>query len=264
MSLVIIYLASGAVAGILAGLLGIGGGLVVVPMLTAAFGFLGFPGDHILHMALGTSMASILFTSLSSVRAHHGRGAVLWPVVLGISPGILAGTFAGAWVAARLSSDFLKVFFSVFLLYVATQMLLGVKPRASRELPGRAGMFGAGTVIGVFSSLVGIGGGTLSVPFLLWHNTRAHTAIGTSAAIGFPIALAGTLGYITSGLQVQGLPPWNLGFINLTAMVGIAGASILTAPLGARLAHSLPVDRLKRIFSLLLYIVAARMLWSAF
>ena len=262
MSFFLAYLATGAVAGVLAGLLGIGGGLVIVPMLTVAFTALGFPHEHILHMALGTSLASILFTSLSSVRAHHARGAVIWPVVLRIAPGILVGTFAGAWVAAQLSTNFLKVFFGCFLLYVATQMLLGFKPKPTRELPGTAGMFGAGSVIGIFSSLVGIGGGTLSVPFLVWHNTLVHSAIGTSAAIGFPIALAGTLGYLTSGLRVDALPGYTVGFINFTALFGIVAASVLTAPLGARLAHSLPVDRLKRIFAVLLYVVGSRMIWS--
>ncbi|MFH1155978.1 MAG: sulfite exporter TauE/SafE family protein [Pseudomonadota bacterium] len=264
MSFMIIYLAGGAIAGVLAGLLGIGGGLVIVPILTFAFGSLGFPHEHILHMALGTSLASILFTSVSSLKAHHGRGAVLWPVVFRITPGILAGTFAGAWIAAQLSTNFLKGFFGVFLLYVATQMLLGFKPKASRELPGTPGMFGAGSVIGIFSSLVGIGGGTLSVPFLVWHNTLVHSAIGTSAAIGFPIALAGTLGYITSGLSSQGMPPYTIGFINLTALGGIVAASVCTAPLGAKLAHSLPVDKLKRTFAVLLYIVGSRMIWSIF
>jgi uncharacterized membrane protein YfcA len=263
-SLLLLYLATGAIAGVLAGLLGIGGGLIIVPMLTFAFGTLGFPHDHILHMALGTSLASILFTSLSSVRAHHARAAVNWPVVLRITPGILAGTFGGAWVASFLSTNVLKGFFGVFLLYVATQMLLGFKPKPTRELPGTAGMFGSGSVIGVVSSLVGIGGGTLSVPFLVWHNTVVHTAIGTSAAIGFPIALAGSLGYITSGITVQGLPPWTLGFVNLTALGGIVAASVLTAPLGARLAHSLPVEKLKKSFAVLLYIVGTRMIWSIF
>ncbi|THB76968.1 MAG: sulfite exporter TauE/SafE family protein [Desulfobacteraceae bacterium] len=264
MSIVLLYPAVGALAGVLAGLLGIGGGLVIVPMLTFAFSVQGFAHEHILHMALGTSLASILFTSVSSLLSHHRRGAVIWPVVLKITPGILFGTFTGAWVASMLSTNFLKGFFGIFLFYAATQMLLGVKPKPSREIPGATGIFGVGTVIGVFSSLVGIGGGTLSVPFLIWCNTRIHSAIGTSAAIGFPIAFAGTLGYITSGLGLSSLPPMTLGYVNLGALAGIAAASVVTAPLGARLAHSLPIDKLKRVFALLLYLVGSRMILSVF
>ena len=261
---ILLYLSVGAVAGVLAGLLGIGGGLVIVPMLTAIFTSQGLAPDYILHMALGTSLASILFTSLSSMRSHHKRGAVIWPVVFSITPGILVGTFGGSWLASLLSTQFLKGFFGCFLLYVGTQMLMGIKPKPSRDIPGTAGIFAAGSIIGVFSSLVGIGGGTLSVPFLSWCNTRIHKAIGTSAAIGFPIAIAGTLGYVTSGLKVLGLPEWSVGFVNLTALLGIVSASVLTAPIGVKLAHSLPIDKLKRIFAVLLYVVGGRMLFTVF
>lgn len=260
MTFFIVYLLAGAVAGTLAGLLGIGGGLIIVPMLTFCFVAQGIPHEHILHMALGTSLASIIFTSISSLRAHHSRGAVFWPAVLRITPGILIGTFFGSWVAAQLSTNFLKIFFGVFLIYVATQMLLGIKPKAARELPGHTGMFGAGGIIGIFSSLVGIGGGTLSVPFLVFHNTAMHQAIGTSAAIGLPIAIAGAAGYFFNGIGIEGLPTGSVGFIHLTGLAGIVAASIFTAPLGARLAHSLPVDKLKKIFAILLYAVGFRML----
>ena len=264
MTYTLIYLIVGAVAGVLAGLLGIGGGLVIVPMLTFVFTSQGMAPDYILHMALGTSLASILFTSMSSMRSHHRRGGVLWPVVLKITPGIMIGTFAGSWVASLLSTNFLKGFFGCFLLYVGTQMLMGIKPKPSRDIPGTPGMFAAGNIIGIFSSLVGIGGGTLSVPFLSWCNVQIHKAIGTSAAIGLPIAIAGTLGYVTSGLGVQGLPHWSLGFVNLAALLGIVAASVLTAPIGVKLAHSLPIDKLKRIFAVLLYVVGTRMLVSVF
>lgn len=264
MTFVLIYLSVGAVAGVLAGLLGIGGGLVIVPMLTYVFSAQGLAPDYILHMALGTSLASILFTSLSSMKSHHDRGAVIWPVVLRITPGIMVGTFTGSWIASLLSTDFLKGFFGCFLLYVATQMLMGIKPKPTRDIPGTAGIFVSGNIIGIFSSLVGIGGGTLSVPFLAWCNTQIHKAIGTSAAIGFPIAIAGTLGYVVNGLNVQGLPEWSLGFVNLGALAGIVAASVLTAPIGVRLAHSLPIDKLKRIFAVLLYVVGTKMLISTF
>jgi len=259
-----LYLAVGGVAGVLAGLLGIGGGLVIVPMLASVFTRQHVSHDVIVHMALGTSLASILFTSVSSMRSHHKRNAVAWPVVFRITPGILAGTFTGTWVAAMLSTNFLKSFFGIFLYYVATQMLMGMKPKPTRDIPGTAGIFAAGSIIGVFSSLVGIGGGTLSVPFLTWCNTRIHNAIGTSSAIGFPIAAAGFLGYVINGLGNPNLPPLSLGFVNLGALAGIVAASVLTAPIGVKLAHTLPVDRLKRIFAVLLYVVGTRMLVSVF
>ena len=256
------YILLGAVAGVLAGLLGIGGGLVIVPMLTFMFTAQGLPHEHILHLALGTSLTSIIFTSISSMRAHHKKGAVIWPVILRITPGIIFGTLFGSWVAAGLSTNALKVVFAVFLFYVATQMLLGIKPKPSRAIPGTGGIFGAGSIIGIFSSLVGIGGGTLSVPFLVWCNTAMHTAIGTSAAIGFPIALAGAAGYIINGWGAANLPPGTLGFVHLTALGGIVIASVCTAPLGAALAHRLPVPKLKKIFATLLYLLAFRMLYS--
>ncbi|MBF0301782.1 MAG: sulfite exporter TauE/SafE family protein [Desulfamplus sp.] len=262
MSFFILYLILGAVAGVLAGLLGIGGGIVIVPILTFIFTAQGIPHEHILHMALGTSLASIIFTSLSSVKAHNKREAVLWSVVFSITPGIVVGTLLGTWIASMLSTNFLKGFSGVFLIYVATQMVMGIKPKPTRNIPGTAGMVSMGGIIGIFSSLVGIGGGTISVPFLLWCNTAMHKAIGTAGAIGFPIAVAGASGYIINGIGVLNLPPYSFGFIHLTALSGIVIASIFTAPYGAKLAHSLPVDKLKKIFAVLLYFVGIRMLLS--
>ncbi len=255
-----IYLGLGAVAGVLAGLLGIGGGLVIVPMLVFSLTWQGIPQDFIMHLALGTSMATIIFTSISSFWAHHKRGAVQWGVVRRIVPGILLGTFLGTCVASHMTTDYLKGSFVVFVYYVAIQLLTNKKPKPSRELPGQAARFGVGGIIGVVSSLVGIGGGTLSVPFMVWCNITVHRAVGTSAAIGFPIAVAGTLGYIFNGLQVTGLPGHSFGFLYLPALVGIVCASVLTAPLGVRMAHSLPVDKLKRLFAVLLLAVGTRML----
>lgn len=260
----LMYLVVGLIAGVLAGLLGVGGGLVIVPMLVFCFTMQNIAPELMMHLALGTSLASIIFTSISSFMSHHRRGAVDWSIVKRISPGILLGTFFGTFVAAQLSTGFLKGFFCVFLYAVGTQMLLNKKPQPSRHLPGNAGMFGVGSTIGVASSLVGIGGGSLSVPFMIWCNIEAHRAIGTSAAIGFPIAIAGALGYIVNNLNVVGLPEYSLGGVYLPALVGIVCASVLTAPLGAKLAHALPVDKLKRIFAIFLYIVATRMLWSLF
>ncbi len=264
MTFFLMYMAAGAIAGILAGLLGVGGGMVIVPMLTFVFAAQGMAHEHIMHLALGTSLASIVFTSISSLRAHNKRGAVIWPVVTKISPGILFGTFFGSWLASLLSTNFLKIFFAIYLLCMGTQMLFGKKPQGARELPGTAGMFSAGSTIGIFSSLVGIGGGTLTVPFLAWHNVPLHSVIGTSSAIGLPIAIAGTVGYIVNGIGTAGLPEGSIGYIQLSALLGVAGVSMLTAPLGAKIAHSLPVDKLKKIFAILLYVVGAKMLFGGF
>lgn len=260
--IVLMYLPVGLIAGLLAGLLGVGGGLVIVPMLVFCFIKQDIGSEVIMHLALGTSLASIIFTSISSFMSHHRRGAVDWSIVKTIIPGILIGTFMGTLVASRLSTGFLKVFFCIFLYSVATQMILSKKPKASRELPHKPGMFGVGNIIGVASSLVGIGGGSLSVPFMLWCNVPAHRAIGTSAAIGFPIAIAGAFGYVVNNLHASGLPPYSIGYVYLPALVFIVSLSVLTAPLGAKLAHSLPVDKLKRIFALFLYAVATKMVWG--
>lgn len=259
----LLYSALGGVAGVLAGLLGVGGGLVIVPMLTFLFTAQQMPAPVILHLALGTSLASIIFTSIASLRAHHGKAAVNWQVFRGVTPGILMGTLLGSWVAAQLSTRFLKGFFVAFLYFVALQMLLDVRPKPARKLPGPPGLFGVGSVIGGVSSLVGIGGGSMSVPFLVWCNVSVHGAIGTSAAIGLPIALAGAVGYVANGAAVAGLPPNSLGFVYLPALLGIAAVSVVTAPLGARLAHGLPVAQLKKLFAFLLVAMGTKMLASA-
>lgn len=256
------YLLLGLASGFVAGLLGVGGGLIMVPVLVWLYDLQGFAPDYNIHLALGTSLAVIVFTSMSSVRAHHAHGAVRWQVVRRIAPGIVLGSLAGAIAAAWLPDRSLRLFFTAFLFYAATQMLLGLKPQPHRDLPGWPGMTLAGGVIGVVSSWVGIGGGTLTVPFLAWCNVRLHEAIGTSAAVGFPIALAGAGGYALAGLAAPGLPPASLGFLYLPALAGIGLASVLSAPWGAKAAHRLPVGRLKRIFAGLLYILGVRMLLS--
>ncbi|CCO25078.1 sulfite exporter TauE/SafE family protein [Maridesulfovibrio hydrothermalis] len=263
-STLLLFIVLGIFAGILAGLLGIGGGLVIVPILVFALPPLGIPEVHLMHIALGTSLASIIFTSLSSMRSHNKRGAVRWDIFKTITPGILAGTFLGSLSTSFMNTKILKGIFVIFLYYVASQMLFGLKPKASRQVPDSKGMFAAGSVIGIFSSLVGIGGGTLSVPFLTMCNITIHTAIGTAAAIGLPIALAGTAGFLWTGAGTAGLPPYCIGYIYLPALVGIVSASMLTAPIGVRLAHSLPVDKLKKIFAVLLIMVATRMLITIF
>ncbi len=264
LTIVLLYCLLGSFVGVLAGLLGVGGGLVIVPILVFAFTYQQIPFEIIMHLALGTSLASIIFTSVSSFMAHHKRGAVDWTTVRRIVIGVMTGTFFGSCIASWLSTVILKGFFVVFLYFVAYQFLTNRKPKPTRELPGRFGMFVVGNIIGIISSLVGIGGGALSVPFMIWCNVVVHRAIGTSAAIGLPIAIAGTAGFIFNGLGHPQLPEYSLGFIYLPALLGIAAVSVLTAPLGVRLAHSLPVDKLKKIFALLLIVVGTRMLLSIF
>jgi len=258
------FLALGAFAGFFAGLLGVGGGGVMVPVLAVMFAALGFPEAHLMHLALGTSMAAIVFTSVSSLRAHHRHGAVLWPVVKAIAPGIVVGTLAGAQLATWMPTRALAIFFAVFMSYVALQMIANVKPKPARQLPGAAGMFGVGAGIGGFSALVAIGGGSLSVPFMTWCNLKVQNAIGTSAAIGLPIALAGTLGYLVNGWNAAGTPALTLGYVYLPALVLVSLVSMVMAPMGARLAHRLPVALLKKIFAGLLMALCAKMLHSIF
>ena len=258
------YIALGLFSGFVAGLLGVGGGAVMVPILTLLFAAQGFPASEVLHLALGTSMATIIFTSVSSTRAHHAHGAVLWPVVKGLAPGIVVGTLAASQIAVQIPTRPLALFFAAFIFYVAIQMLLNIKPKPSRELPGALALSGVGGVIGGVSALVAIGGGSLSVPFMTWCNVQAQKAIATSAAIGFPIAVAGTVGYMIGGYGHPGLPAGSLGFIFMPALACLLVASMLTAPFGARLAHRLPVPTLKRIFAGLLILLSGRMLWTIF
>jgi len=256
------YLAIGVAVGFLAGLLGIGGGMVMVPMLVFVFTAKGFPAQHMMHLALATALATIMFTSFSSVRAHHRHGGVDWAVALAMSPGIVAGSLAAALAAGFIPTRPLAVFFTGFMFYAAAQMLVAIKPKATRELPGRAGLFAAGAGIGAISSVLAAGGAFLSIPFLAWCNVPLKRAIGTAAANGFPIAVAGTLGYVVHGLRVEGLPEWSLGYVYLPALALIVATSMPMAPLGARLAHRLPVKQLRVVFALMLLALGLRMLAS--
>ncbi len=204
-----IYISLGVFTGFSAGLLGIGGGLIMAPTLTFIYASqAGFPPNEVLHMALGTSMASILFTSLASLRAHHKHHAVIWKVVRQITPGILFGTLLGTYFAAQISTKVLGIIFTGFTCFVAMQLILNFKPKPSREIPRNAGVLAVGTFIGFISSLVSVGGAAITVPFLTWCNVRVQHAIGTSAAVGFPIAVGGTLGYIFNGWGHTDLPEW--------------------------------------------------------
>jgi len=254
------YLAIGLAVGFLSGLLGIGGGMVMVPMLVFVFTAKGFPVEHMMHLALATALATIAFTSLSSVRAHHRHGGVDWAVARTMAPGILAGSLAAALAAGFIPTRPLAIFFTGFMFYAAAQMFVEIKPRAGRQLPGRAGLFAAGAGIGAISSVLAAGGAFLSIPFLAWCNLPLKRAIGTAAAIGFPIAVAGTVGYVLQGSRVPDLPQWSLGYVYLPALLLIVAASMPMAPLGARLAHRLPVKRLRVVFALMLLGLALRML----
>lgn len=260
----LLYCFLGSITGVLAGLLGVGGGLVIVPMLVVAFNYQQIHPEIIMHLAIGTSLATIIFTSISSFMAHHKRGAVLWQTVRRITIGILTGTFIGSCFVSLLSTEFLKAIFVVFLYFVAYQFLTNKKPNPSKQLPGMFGMFISGNIIGFISSMVGIGGGILSVPFMIWRNVIVHQAIGTSSAIGLPIAIAGTVGFIYTGWNNNLTPTYSLGFVYLPALLGIAALSVLTAPFGVKLAHNLPVGKLKKIFAVLLIVVGTRMLISVF
>lgn len=237
--------------------------MLMVPFITIIMANRGVAPDLAVKMAIATSMATIIFTSISSVRAHHRRGAVRWDIVKRLAPGIVAGSIVGSLgVFALLKGSYLAIFFGLFVSFSATQMFLDKKPKPTRQMPGTGGQFAAGGVIGFLSGLVGAGGGFISVPFMAWCNVAIHNAVATSAALGFPIAVANVLGYVVSGQTVQDLPAHSFGYIWLPALVVIAASSFFVAPLGAKAAHSLPVGKLKRVFASILYVLAAYMLWK--
>ena len=250
------FLVIGCVVGFIAGLLGIGGGMTMIPLLTLIFSYEHFPADDILHIAVATSMATIVFTSIASVRAHNRHGAVLWPVFWKLAPGILIGSLAGPQIVSGMSTQLLSGVFGVFASYTATRLLRNKTPKASREMPGAFGLLLVGSAIGVLSSMVGAGGGFISVPFMTACNVRLPKAVATSAALGLPIAAAGT------GFRHPGLPPYTVGYIYLPALIAIVSASMLIAPIGVRLAHRWPVARLRKAFAGLMYLIAAFFLWK--
>ena len=254
------YLAIGAVVGVFAGMLGIGGGAIMVPLLVMLFEAQGLPRTHLLHLAVGTAMATILFTSIASVRAHAARGAIRWDIARNITPGILVGGLAGSWIASFIPPVVFAALFTAVIYIAATNLLLNRKPKPSRQPPGFAGMFVAGFLVSALSAFAAVGGAFLTVPFMLWCNVPMLQAIGTAAVIGFPIALSSTLGFVATGLNETGLPAYSVGFVFLPALAGIAAASVLMAPLGAAAAHRLPTLWLRRIFAGLFYVMATRML----
>ena len=263
LSLILELAVLGVGAGFLAGLLGIGGGMVMVPFLTLMLDMRDVDPSLTIKMAIATSMTTIIFTSLSSVRAHHKKGAVMWSVVKVFAPGLVVGSLlASLGVFSLVKGSYLSIVFALFVGYAATNMFFSKKPVGEKPMPGPLGQMAMATVIGFFSGLVGAGGGFISVPFMTWCNVAIHNAVATSAALGFPIAVANVAGYIISGMSVQGLPEDAFGFIWVPALVVIAACSVFTAPLGAKAAHSLPVKKLKRVFASVLYVLAAYMFYK--
>jgi uncharacterized protein len=260
MEALLIFALTGAAAGVLAGLFGVGGGLIMVPALAFVLPHQGVAPAVVMQVAIGTSLAVISATSVSSMLAHQRRGGVLWPAFRLIAPGLALGAVAGALTAHALPGGVLQRIVGVGALLVAIQMFLDLQPHAARALPGPAGLLGAGAVIGALSSLIGIGGGSLTVPFLSWRGVEIRKAVGTAAACGVPIAWAGAAAFVATGWDVAGRPPPSLGYVSLNGFAGLAIASVLTAPLGARLAHRLPPRALKRAFAGLLTVVGVGLL----
>ncbi len=252
----------GVFAGFVAGLFGVGGGLTLVPFMLMLFAAQGFAEAHLMHLALGTSMATIAVTSISSMREHHLHAAVRWDIVQGLAPGLLLGTLGGSLVAGLVPTRPLAISFTAIVYYASLQMMLDFKPKPHRGLPGRPAQFGVGTGIGIVSSLVAAGGGFMSIPFMVFCNVAIHKAIGTSSALGFPIAVAGLVGYVAAGWHAASLPDHSLGYVYIPAFVGIVAFSFLTAPFGARMAHRLPVKQMKRGFGGFLALLASKMLYG--
>ena len=254
------YLVLGACAGVLAGLFGVGGGLIIVPVLVFGFTAHGFAPEILTQLAVGTSLATIVFTSINAIREHHRRGAVSWPLVLWMTVGIVIGSALGALTASKIQGPLLQKIIGVFALCMSLQMVLDLKPKASRDVPGKPGLIGAGTVIGWASAIFGIGGGSLTVPFLAWRSVPMAHAVATSSACGLPIAISGALSFIAVGWHNEHLPEYSLGFVYLPALAGIAVASMFFARFGAQLAHRLSPRLLKRLFALLLFAVGLNFL----
>jgi uncharacterized protein len=255
-----VFLSLGAVAGLTAGLFGIGGGLIIVPTLLWVFRRHGMDESIVMHLAIGTSLATIIVTSISSIYAHNKRKAVQWGLFVMLTPGIVLGAWLGAATADLLSSVWLQRVFALFVVLVALYLVLDVNFGSSRTIPGKVGMSLAGAVIGMISSIVGIGGGSMTVPYLHWNGVDIRNAVATSSACGFSIALAGTIGFVVAGWGEGSLPVGSTGYVYWTAMPWIVVTTFLFAPLGARLAHRMPTRTLRRLFAVLLFIVGVRLM----
>jgi uncharacterized membrane protein YfcA len=254
------YLAIGAFVGFVAGLIGAGGGMAIVPMLVFVFTAKAFPAEHIVHMALATSMATIPFTSAASVRAHHANDGVDWSIVRAMLPGLALGAMAGALIAGKIPGKPLAIFFTAFTLYSGVNMFFDVRPKSNRTLPGRFGLALVGTLVSALASFLAAGAAFMTVPFLSWCNVPIRRAIGTAAAVGFPLSVASSLGYIYAGWDAPGLPPHSFGYVYLPALALIVATSVFSAQAGARLSQRTPVKRLRQVFGVLMLMLAAAML----
>jgi uncharacterized membrane protein YfcA len=255
------YLLLGSIAGLISGLFGLGGGVILVPALAWLFTSEGFPPNLIMQMAIATSLATIIATSISSMRAHHQAKAINWETVFQLAPGIIVGSLVGAYLAGQLSTILLKQIFAFFLIAVSMQLFFQLQPETGEKALTKMQKRVGGLVIGTLSALLGIGGGSITVPFLIQAKVPARKAVAISSACGLPIALSGSLGYLIVGWNVEGLPANSFGYLYLPALLGIVASSVLTAPIGAKLAHQLAAQTLKRWFSLLLVIIGLKLLY---
>lgn len=262
MDALLIYLIAGAIAGVAAGLFGVGGGLVIVPVLAFVFERSNMSPEVVMHVAVGSSLACIVATSISSVRSHVKLGGVVWPVFKAYAPGLFVGALIGGQLAGFMPRNTLQLVFALFVLAVSVQMFIAKQPPAGRGLPGKAGLASAGLFVGVVSAIVGIGGGSLTVPFLVWCNTEMKKAVGTSAAGGLPIAVAGAISFLVAGWGVDTGLQYSTGYLYWPAIIGIVATSFVFAPLGAKLSHVLPAKVLKRCFAGFLVLVGGRMLYG--
>jgi uncharacterized membrane protein YfcA len=252
----------GLFVGFFSGLLGIGGGAMTVPILGLVFVASGFEPAHVMPMAIGSSLAAIVPATASGTRTHHHHGAVRWDLVRGLAPGIVLAGLAAGTVARVIPTTVLKGFFFAFVVYITWQIVFGMKPGGTRPVPGRAGLFGAGLLVGGFSGLAGVGGAMISMPFMMSWGIPFKTAIGTGSAISFVVAAAGVAGFIAAGWNLAGLPALTLGYVYLPAFLGISVTSVFAAPLGAKLAHRLPVATLRKLFAVFILLLAAKLIAS--
>ena len=258
------YLAVGVFVGFFSGLLGIGGGAAMVPLLAFIFSAKGFAAEYVVHLALGTCVAAIMFTAVSSARSHHRHKAVNWDILRRLFPGVVVGALAGAALARFLNARLLAIMFTALVYYAATLMLIERKAEPKRERVGSAMMWGMGSIVGLFSTLTATGGAAMVVAYLVRRNISVHEAIGTASAASLCLAFAGTIGYVVSGSTVPGRPEWSVGFVYLPALALIVLMSTLFAPVGAAVAHRTPGRTLRRVFALILFALATSMLLRFF
>ncbi len=259
---ILLYIVLGVLVGFMAGLLGVGGGGILVPLLASIFTYQGISVDNVIHMALGTSLTCMIISSIASLRAHASRGAVVWQVVGGMAPGIILGAFLATQIAAHVNAAYMALFFALFMALIAGQLFLNWQPKPSQKPMALRGLIVAGAGIGSVSALAAVGGGFLTVAYLGYKNIDIKKAIGTSAAVGFPIAIAGTVGYMISGWSKTLSDSYTFGYIYVPAFLAISIASFIAAPYGARCSHSLPDAYLKKIFAVISLVLSIKMLVS--